>query len=217
MKPMLMLLIALVAATPARAATVNWLASGALTWVDDVDGLFPGLTLGTPWTLSINFDPYAPGTPGSGSLPGTNFCNVYPIGSTTFTLGGFTYTSSGGTITTNTFLYLGCNSIPQGDVEFEWGVPWIQEPGAWDLNGSGGRLMAGYFDAISDGSLPIFPTIQNEGIGVGYRATRTYLPLFHDYPFGPTSVIPEPGTFAMLSLGLAYMARRRLLHTRPPS
>lgn len=199
----------------ARAATITWFDSGVLTSVNGT-AEFPGLTVGTPWSLQINFDPSAPGTPASLAAPGSN-CNIYPMGSTTFTLGTFTYTSTGGQIWTNSDLPgLGCSPAPTGAVQFEWGVTWTQEPGAWNLNVSSGLLMAGYTDAVqSDGFLPTVPSLSGASSGLNfYDFLSGPRSRFQDHTFAPQladltpTPVPEPATLGLFGVGLAYVARR---------
>ena len=202
----------LLVAAPARAAMVTWQDSGALTYVSPFGQVFyPGLTVGTPWSLQVTFDPAGPGV--HSSLPGAPAgCNIYQSGPTTFTLGAYTYTKPSGQIWTNSNLPgEGCDgpAAPNfNQIQFEWVGAWTQEPGAWNL--FGGVLLAGYKDALhQDGTLPTVPSLV-PGFTTGlnfYTSFDGNFPTFQDGTFAPTAV-PEPGTLGMLGIGLAYGARR---------
>lgn len=216
----------LIVATPARAATITWEDSGVISAVShQINFTFPGLTVGTPWSIQLSFDPNGPSTPGFGSTAGSP-CNIYDAGPTTFTMGGSTYTNSGGLIWTNAVLpHVGCagGSTPRGGIVFELGNtdPWTQEPGAWNLNQ--GILFFEYFETVQrDGTLPTVPSQGFDSFMTAIVPGLTFynfnfdypFPSFQAYPVSPTAV-PEPGTFAMLSLGLAYGARHLRKHGRP--
>lgn len=212
-----MLLLLATIATPAPAATVNWFDSGQLTSVNEsyAAAFLPGLTVGTPWSLQVNFDPNAQGTPGFDPSGGSH-CFSYPISSAAFSLGGFTYTtpqpgSTGARIWTNADLPgFGCSPSPTGAVVFEMALT-SADPGAWDLNG---LLLAGYTDALArDGSLPSVPTLTGLNTGLTFYdfSGGNAEVVFQDRTFAPMAdapPVPEPATFGMLGIGLACLARR---------
>jgi hypothetical protein len=212
------LLLSLLFATPTYAAMVTWVDSGLINAVSPQWGplLLPGLTVGTPWSLQVSFDPNGPFTPGLFSTPASP-CNIYNTGPTTFTLGSYTYTNPGGRIWTNAILpHVGCFSPANGAIVFEYGytAPWTQEPGAWNL--SYGLLFYQYVDtAHNDGTLPDVPSAPGiDGPSTAFAPGLTFytadshiFPIFQGYPVSPTAV-PEPSTVAMFSVGLAYGARR---------
>lgn len=198
----------LLTAATALAAPVTWQDSGFLTYVTNVP-LFPGLMIGTPWAIQITFDPNGPFTPAALGQPGSN-CNIYNSQSTSFTLGGYTYTSSGGRVWTNSLLPGdACSAAPTGAIQFDWAGGWNQPAGAWNLNS--GVLIAGYTDGTAgDGSLPAHPTLAGFSTGVGFYSSATgTTPAFQASTFAPADiVVPEPGTFSLLAIGVAYGWRR---------
>jgi hypothetical protein len=215
MKIFPLVLVALISASPARAATVVWFDSGNVTSVSFFGG-FPGLTIGTPWSMQFSFDPNAPRTPLGGPSPAAG-CGFSSIDSSVFTLGGFTYTSSGGRVYTNSFLpHTSCDEPPPtGMIQFEWSTSWTVEPDAWNINGFGGYLIAGYRDAIfRDGPLPTSPSLTGFDTGFSFfQLTDEARILFQDRTFAPVALeaspVPEPGTVALLGAGLAWLGRRR--------
>src|SRR6478752_8506574 len=98
------LLFVLLSATSALAASITWEDYGVVTSVGFAgQALYPGLTVGTPWSLHVTFDPNGPGV--HSGLPGAPpDCNIYQSGPMTFTLGTFTYTKPSGQIWTNSNL-----------------------------------------------------------------------------------------------------------------
>lgn len=207
MKVVVFALCALSYASTAIGAPVTWQDSGFLTYVINPP-LFPGLTVGTPWSLAVTFDPAGPFTPAAGGGPNSN-CNVYASQSTTLTLGGFTYANGGGSVWTNSLLPgNSCAATSTGAIQFDWVGGWTVPPGAWDLNI--GVLIAGYTDAVtSDGSLPSGPTPSGFSTGVGfYSAATGATPVFQANRFEPALVVAEPGTLMLVGLGVACGLRR---------
>lgn len=215
MRPSLLLVFAVAIATPVTAAPITWQDAGVIHGVFDRNGnVLPGLTIGTPWSLQITFDPASPGR-STGGL-GVSGCNTFDAGATVFTFGGFTYRASSGQVFTNSALPGTNCTAPTGMIQFNFYRQWTQEPGAWDLNL--GALLPAYYDAVhSDGSLPTDPTfnpIQGVFAGLfwhdvtGNRDFQFYSGFTPSLAAQPTPV-PEPGTLVLLGTGLAYAGRRR--------
>lgn len=227
MRPLLLTLV-LAVATPALAAPITWQSSGTVNHVSDPLNLWPGLTVGTPWSLALTFDPSTPGEFLPGGSAGSP-CYKYATGAATLTLGGHTYSQSAsgqdGVYTNFQFPEAGCTgqalpSEPGGLVSFLFIGPWTQEPGAWNLNnGFPAFLVASYYDLLAtDGSLPGVPTInpnpgrfgglQVEAAGLGSQFTAGFQPAL--------TAVPEPATMMLFAAGLGGLVarRRRLLPRR---
>jgi hypothetical protein len=211
----LAILLFLALSTAASADPITWKAAGELTYVTDDRNIWPGLDPGTPWELTVTFDPNSTPTV---IHPG---CNVYDSGAATFELGGFSYSQSAGQIYTNAGLpAVGCSGfLPEGEaglIQFWFDNLWIEEPGAWSLNAAGGPLIAGYYDQnVKDGTLPTVPVFETRGMFGGldqwgfpqqFGGGAVHFELVEQ----PT-VVPEPATMTLMGAGLAalFAAKRR--------
>lgn len=212
----------LAASTTARASTITWFASNEVLSVSPFADFIvgPGLTVGTPWSLTVSFDPASPpiASPTAG-------CNAYGIGSSTLTLGSYSYSHSGGQIWTNAALpEIGCiGMLPEGlsgQIEFFYGTSgWTSDdPGAWNLSAWGGVTIAAYYDElVKDGTLPAIPTFDP----VGGR-WQNWLEIENGATFGTLlnggtvrfevvdqTPVPEPASMMLFGAGLAALTAHR--------
>lgn len=174
--------------------------------------------IGTPWTLEVQFDPSAAvKTPlSSASSP------CYTVSATgTFTLGTTTYSMAGGSngVYTNSLLPAsncvvgepGMGDHDPGAIEF-WMFPRPDADDPWRLSEPPFYLLARYDDlAHEDGTIPTIPTFLRPGFLLienwGFEIEGPFAPMATNVS-QPTPV-PEPGTMALLGVGLALGARRR--------
>jgi hypothetical protein len=221
-------LLCLYGATPATADPITWIASDQVSSVSGPaaqPGRWPGLEVGTPWSLAVTFDPNsAPSNVRSG-FPG---CNRYSGVSSTLTIGPYTYQSSSGTIYTEAgFPDFGCEVTVttnppirlDGLIQFVLRDWRSDDPNAWNFPMFSPSLTAGYYDLLAnDGTLPTVPTYDPTQGTFSY----TWMLWFSSFPQGlfgmgqpqfqvapaQPAPVPEPGTLTLLGIGLAAAARR---------
>jgi len=222
LKAFALLVATLVFTTPALAdSIVSWEAFGVTNFQFNQ---FPGHPfsappIGTPWSISLQFDPNArvktPAT--SASSP----CYMTPV-TGSFNLGGTSYSLGSASAFTNSFLpSTNCGVGEPGFNRAPGAIQFSMDPTAlagdlWHLNDQGGPtfLIASYMDLVHlDGTFPIVPTYANPGS----------ILFFSDFfqfgaPFAPRAVldeqpspVPEPTTLLLFGTGLAaaWRARRR--------
>jgi PEP-CTERM motif-containing protein len=209
-----------VAATP-----VTWEASGTIGTFSNTFPIFSdlsGMSVGTPWTLDITFDPGTPGVPLLGQVCPMRLY-AHAISNTVFQLGGFTYTNSGGDIFVNWDLPIGdCQSFGPGLVQFLWngnGAVWTGGSGGPAVKN--GILLATYRDAsVGDGSLPSTPVVTAPALlewsDAAFRCCGNYF----SSSFNPRPV-PEPAALLLLGTGLlgvvGAIRRRRKQRSSVPA
>lgn len=173
--------------------------------------------IGTPWSLSISFDPDAAFHTVLSPSP-TSPCNTVGI-SGAFTLGDTSYTYGGGSnqafsnaglLGPSSLLGYSCIDMAIGKFDFFlFPVPTGDDP--WELSWGQYYLLATYRDAVTDGTFPDSPTVVQPG---------TFLFNNEAYQFGGSfapqaagveqpAPVPEPATLTMMGIGLAIAARRR--------
>ena len=207
---------------PASGEPITWFASNSVLSVSPDADLFigAGLTAGTPWSLTVSFNPSAP--PIRVLTPG---CNQYSMGMSTLTLGSYSYTHAGGQIFTNAALpEAGCiGMLPEGEaglIQFWFGTEGWQSdnPDAWRLSAWQGVTFAGYYDQlVKDGTLPVVPTFDphqgqfggmeiESGLGTLFFGGSARFQLVPEQP----APVPEPATLTLFGAGLAAaLAARR--------
>ena len=211
-------LVLLLVPVPTWADSITWKASNEVFSVTRLaEHFWPGLVPGTPWSLTVTFDPFQ--APAQVITPG---CNRYSAGTSTLTLGSFSYTHTSGSIYTNAGLPdIGCiGSLPEGQsglVQFWYGNNgWVPDsPDAWNLRFAD-IMFAGYYDLlVKDGTLPRVPTIdptrgrfsgmEIEGqLGVGLFGGAANFQAVEQ-----TSAVPEPATLTLFAAGLASLLATR--------
>jgi len=212
-------LCVLVAVPSAWAIPVTWQASGVIDFKSDSEpyGELDLVVRGMPWTLTLTFDPDAPGRllsdPASTRPPTYVYKDAV---SSQFTLGSYEYTSLGDIFVNADLPWLGTSTDDgkPGLVQFQILDRWTGGAGGPDLNAGLGLMLASYNDANTfDGSLPSIPVLSAEqGLfgGLLWTTLRSYPGSdFGSNTFNP-AVVPEPTSLLLLGSGVALLATRRL-------
>ncbi len=197
------------------ASPITWQAAGVIDTVSDALGVLGPITPGTAWALSVTFDSETPGTAVSCGAPAFRYAGA--ITSSSFHLGGFSYTNGGGDIFTNYALPIGACGSPLGQlglVQFQMIKGWTGSTGAPDLNQQLGLFLASYRDTNAhDGSLPIAPSFepnQSPFAGLEWDGTlgggrwAQFTSTFHP----SLAPVPEPATILLVGVGAAWVGRR---------
>ena len=188
--------------------TVTWVASGVTT---DGYASLPGLLfppVGTPWALTLTFNPSA-SFPTIGRLPHQTYCNSVNVAGS-LDIGGYAYAGTGFGFTHAQLPGTNCvDGGDNGDTQFGFGLaPLGDSP--WDVNGS--FFVASYRDELVRDAFPETPT--GEGFW-SWRSPFLFEPFWEvSAPFDPAlksveqpTPVPEPGTVSLFGLGLAAAAR----------
>jgi hypothetical protein len=208
------LLVLSTTASPTAAGTITWFATNEVERVMTPSNAYVTMTVGTPWSLEINFDPDA----AAKNIRGIPGCNQYPISSSSLTLGPYTYNSTGGTIfAQHGFPASACDAPVSLAGLLQFLIPGGQssDPNAWPLD----LLLVDFNGAPLDGSLPTMPPSQSNvylmSLGGGGPLFWRYLggPQFELLADQPTPV-PEPATLTMFGAGLATLIARRRKRVR---
>lgn len=191
---------------------VTWISEGEVTLSEFMrvpnTGLLP--PVGTPYQLSLSFDPSAQ-SPTALSAPGSNCFRVPTSGS--ITLGGVGFGLAGSGFTHAQLP--GSNCEPSSaDTQFVFLSLSPLDENPWPAIASGGALMeVWYSDLLVRDAFPAVPTAAN-GLGLQIRdgfAGPDLLVMARGnlraaVPEQPAPV-PEPGTMTLVGLGLAAAIR----------
>ena len=215
MKQIVLLCVFFLIPHAAFADTIVSFASGPVTWVATgetnrgftrrPDQPFP--PIGTPFTLTLTFDPGA-AFPTAFRPPSATDCVAVRV-SGSLDLGGVSYQASSSSLGFTNARLPGTNCTTSGETQFGLSlVPDDDSP--WDVRGA--LLIASYRDLIMRDAFPEAPT----GTGSWWLQSPLMDVVWEvGGPFAPSAVgieqplpVPEPGTMTLFGLGLAAVARR---------
>ena len=191
-------------------ALVTWEASGLVNRSVPIS-IRPGDVrppVGTPFTLSLTFNPSA-AVPTPSGPPGTDCMRVPFSGS--LTLGGASYTTGGLGFTHAALPGTNCTFTDFTQFSFHEGFePTGDDP--WNLGVGGNLLIASYRDLIVQDAFPEVPA----GAGSWWlQFDFAFITWEIGGPFAPQAVgveqpapVPEPAAVTLFGLGLAALARR---------
>ena len=197
-------------AYPATAGTiVTWEGVGQ---IDSVGAMHGGIAIppvGTPLTVTLSFDPSAI-SPSYGALPSQGNCVMTPV-SASMTIGPYAYSTAPGSMGFTHAQLPGSNCVVNVGGFTQFSLHTMQSPPdtPWPI-GFGGILILSYRDLlIQDAFSPTPPpgALLFLADPAGTSTWRFNGSVSFD-PIDEMSPVPEPGTLALLGLGLAATFRK---------
>jgi hypothetical protein len=167
----------------------------------------PRPPVGTPFSLSLTFDP-------SAAVPTPNAfapdCLMVPV-SASLTLGGISYTSGGLGFTHAALPGTNCSFSEHTQFSLHNGFTTTQDD-PWGISDRSNLLIASYHDLLVQDAFPGVPT-GHGSFWLQYQFPDVLWEI--GGPFAPVAVdveqpapVPEPGTMMLFGVGLAAVARR---------
>lgn len=194
------------------AATIIWEAAGEILRLTDDDDVPPFVIappVGTPYTLQFQFDPTNV-SPTPFAPAGSN-CLMTPV-TGQFTLGGYSMGVSGFGFTNAVLTADNCDFFHkpflEGETQFFFGLD-TPDPEPWTLTAGPTFLLASYQDQLLQDAFPVTPTPFPSGSLLFHNDWYEFSGGFNPRLVDQSTAVPEPGTLALMGMGLAYTAARR--------